>query len=162
LRVLSKQTLEISKEVKDPFVPDPSLVKVVKYSTLTILLSFRSISRGIVETCRIFGGFLQTGHIVGERRVRSAWEKVDLRPNLFWKGLPSPLRHFSSVLEGFLLHIHYFSWLGEFPKEGTTSLGGSVIWRVRSPILARESHHIGPTTSDLSFYNKFQGFRGQI
>jgi hypothetical protein len=43
LRVLSKQTLEINKEVKDPFVPDPSLVKVVKDSTLTILFSYRSI-----------------------------------------------------------------------------------------------------------------------
>ena len=30
LRVLSKQTLEISKEVKDSSVPDPSLAKVVK------------------------------------------------------------------------------------------------------------------------------------
>jgi hypothetical protein len=37
LRVLSKQTLEISKEVRDSSVPDPSLAKVVKYSTLTIL-----------------------------------------------------------------------------------------------------------------------------
>jgi hypothetical protein len=47
LRVLSKQTLEISKEVKDSSVPDPSLVKVVKDPTLTILLSYRSVS--IVE-----------------------------------------------------------------------------------------------------------------
>jgi hypothetical protein len=43
LRVLSEQTLEISKEVKDSSVPDPSLAKVVKYSTLTILHSFRSV-----------------------------------------------------------------------------------------------------------------------
>jgi hypothetical protein len=39
LRVLSKQTLEINKEVKYSSVPDPSLAKVVKYSTLTILFS---------------------------------------------------------------------------------------------------------------------------
>jgi hypothetical protein len=39
LRVLSEQTLEINKEVKYSFVPDPSLAKVVKYSTLTILHS---------------------------------------------------------------------------------------------------------------------------
>jgi hypothetical protein len=38
LRVLSEQTLEISKEVKYSFVIDPRLVKVVKDSTLTILL----------------------------------------------------------------------------------------------------------------------------
>jgi hypothetical protein len=43
LRVLSKQTLEISKEVKYSFVPDPSLVKVVKDPTLTILFSPRSV-----------------------------------------------------------------------------------------------------------------------
>jgi hypothetical protein len=72
LRLLSKQTLEINREVKDPSVLDPSLVKVVKDSTLTILLRFRSISGGIMETRHIFGGFLQTGCIVGERRVRSA------------------------------------------------------------------------------------------
>jgi hypothetical protein len=41
LRVLSEQTLEISKEVKDSFVPDPSLVKVVKDSTLTILFQLQ-------------------------------------------------------------------------------------------------------------------------
>jgi hypothetical protein len=69
LRFLSKQTLEINKEVKYPYMIDPILVKVVKYSTLTILLNFRSILGGIVETGHIFGGFLQIGHIVGERRV---------------------------------------------------------------------------------------------
>jgi hypothetical protein len=53
LKVLSKQTLEIKKEVKYSFVPGPSLAKVVKYSTLTILLSFICIARGIVK----FGGF---------------------------------------------------------------------------------------------------------
>jgi hypothetical protein len=37
--VLSKQALEIIKEVKYSSVPDPSLANVVKYSTLTILLS---------------------------------------------------------------------------------------------------------------------------
>jgi len=55
---LSKQTLEINKEVKDSFVSGPSLAKVVKDSTLTILLSFRFISGGIVKTGRRFGGFL--------------------------------------------------------------------------------------------------------
>jgi hypothetical protein len=57
LRVLSKQILETNKEVKDSFVPGPSLAKVVKDSTLTILLSFRLISGGIVETGRRFGDF---------------------------------------------------------------------------------------------------------
>jgi hypothetical protein len=44
LRVLGKQTLETSKEVKDPYVPCPSLAKEVKDSSLTILFSHRSIS----------------------------------------------------------------------------------------------------------------------
>jgi hypothetical protein len=39
LRVLTRQTLEISTEVKDSSFPDPSLAKVVKDSTLTILSS---------------------------------------------------------------------------------------------------------------------------
>jgi hypothetical protein len=37
LRVLSQETLETNKEVKDPSVPGPSLAKEVKYSSLTIL-----------------------------------------------------------------------------------------------------------------------------
>jgi hypothetical protein len=57
LRVLSKKTLEINKELKDSFVPDPILAKVVKYSTLTILLSFRFILGGIVKVGHMFGGF---------------------------------------------------------------------------------------------------------
>jgi hypothetical protein len=52
LRVLSKQTLEIIKEVKYSFVLDPILDKVVNDSNLTILLSFGFISRGIVKTER--------------------------------------------------------------------------------------------------------------
>jgi len=37
LRVLSKQTLEISNDVKYSFVLDQSLAKVMKYSALAIL-----------------------------------------------------------------------------------------------------------------------------
>jgi hypothetical protein len=37
LRVLTKQNLEIRKEVKDSYVPNASLAKVVKDSTLLIL-----------------------------------------------------------------------------------------------------------------------------
>jgi hypothetical protein len=91
LRVLSKQTLEISKEVKDSSVPDPSLVKVVKDSTLTILFSFRLISRvDCEEAGHRFGGFLQVGRTVGEERVRFGRRKGDLRPNSFLEGFPSP------------------------------------------------------------------------
>jgi hypothetical protein len=49
LRVLSQQTLEISKEVKDSSIPDPSLAKVVKDPTLTILFSSEQFQRWIVE-----------------------------------------------------------------------------------------------------------------
>jgi hypothetical protein len=56
LRVLSEQTLEIN-EVKDSSVPGPRLAKVVKDSTLTILLNFRFISGGILKTGHKFGGF---------------------------------------------------------------------------------------------------------
>jgi hypothetical protein len=44
LRVLGEQTLETSKEVKDPSVPGPSLANEVKDSSLTILFSHRLIS----------------------------------------------------------------------------------------------------------------------
>jgi hypothetical protein len=37
LRVLTKQTLEISSVVKDPTQPSPRLVTKVKYFSLTIL-----------------------------------------------------------------------------------------------------------------------------
>jgi hypothetical protein len=49
LMVLSKQTLDVSKEVRDSFIPDPILIKVVKYPTLTILSSSKQIQWGIVE-----------------------------------------------------------------------------------------------------------------
>jgi hypothetical protein len=71
--VLSEQTLEINKEVKDFFVPDPSLAKVVKDSTLTILHSFRSVcssdlwSQGAI--LRVFAGL---GRTAKEREARFA------------------------------------------------------------------------------------------
>jgi hypothetical protein len=65
LRVLSKQTLETSKEVKDPSVPGPSLAKEVKDSSLTILFSYRLISTVEEEAGHRSGGFLQVGHTVG-------------------------------------------------------------------------------------------------
>jgi hypothetical protein len=40
LRVLTRQTQEISTEVKDPSFTGPSLAKVVKDSTLTTLFSY--------------------------------------------------------------------------------------------------------------------------
>jgi hypothetical protein len=44
LRVLGEQTLETSKEVKDPFVLGPSLAKEVKDPSLTIISSHMLIS----------------------------------------------------------------------------------------------------------------------
>jgi hypothetical protein len=64
LRVLGEQTLEISKEVKDPSVPDPSLAKEVKDPSLTILSSYRLITTRKQEEMRSLGGFLQEVHIV--------------------------------------------------------------------------------------------------
>ena len=43
LRILSEQTLEINKEVKDSFVPNPSLATVENDSTLIILHNSISI-----------------------------------------------------------------------------------------------------------------------
>jgi hypothetical protein len=61
LRVLSEQTLEINKEVKDSSVPDPSLAKVVKDSTLTILFSSDPFLASFVKRGATIGGFLQRG-----------------------------------------------------------------------------------------------------
>jgi len=73
LRVLSKQTLETSKEVKDPSVPGPSLVKEVKDSSLTILHHISITIFTKVETrckCRRFlqGGALHQGDLLDLRR----------------------------------------------------------------------------------------------
>jgi hypothetical protein len=57
LRVLSKQTLEINKEVKYSSVLDSSLAKVVKYPTLTILFSSNNFS-GVLWRRGRFGAFL--------------------------------------------------------------------------------------------------------
>jgi hypothetical protein len=64
LRVLGEQTLEISKEVKDSSVPQPSLAKEVKDPSLTILFSYRLITTGKQEEMRSLGGFLQEVHTV--------------------------------------------------------------------------------------------------
>jgi hypothetical protein len=57
LRVLSQETLETNKEVKDPSVPGPSLAKEVKDSSLTILFSPDSIQELFVQAGRSLKGF---------------------------------------------------------------------------------------------------------
>jgi hypothetical protein len=49
LWVLTRQTLEINTEVKDPFFPDPSLAKVVKDPTLVILYNIQHSYRYFLE-----------------------------------------------------------------------------------------------------------------
>jgi hypothetical protein len=79
LRVLTKQTLEISSVVKDPTQLGPSLVTQMKDSSLTILhqssLSYRWILLQLQvqrEVGRNFRGFLAGGHTILRRRVRSS------------------------------------------------------------------------------------------
>jgi hypothetical protein len=64
LTVLSEQTLEISKEVKDSFVPDPSLAKVVKDSTIVILFSSDLLHPLSLRRSALLEGFLQEGHTI--------------------------------------------------------------------------------------------------
>jgi hypothetical protein len=64
LRVLTSQTLEISMEVKDPSVPNPSLAKVVKDSTLTIIFKSEHSQLSVMKKGASLEGFLQEGHIV--------------------------------------------------------------------------------------------------
>jgi hypothetical protein len=70
LRVLSEQTLEINKEVKDSSVPDPSLTKVVKYSTLIILFSSDLLQPLSLRRGTLLEGFLQEGHTIQIEVVR--------------------------------------------------------------------------------------------
>jgi hypothetical protein len=49
LRVLSQETLEASKEVKDPSVLGPSLDKEVRYSSLAILSHPDPFQRAFVQ-----------------------------------------------------------------------------------------------------------------
>ena len=69
LRVLSQETLEASKEVKDSSVPGPSLAKEVKDSSLTILLQFSSVSEASWGSKLQLWGFLcRTGvHCLGKK-----------------------------------------------------------------------------------------------
>ena len=69
LRVLSKQTLDINKEVKDSSIRDPSLAKVVKYS-IAILLSLDQFSVVVFEArAHICGFSAGLGHTGEGRRV---------------------------------------------------------------------------------------------
>jgi hypothetical protein len=58
LRVLGEQTLEISKEVKYSYVPNPRLDKEVKDPSLTILFIYRLITTGQKEEMCNLEGFL--------------------------------------------------------------------------------------------------------
>jgi hypothetical protein len=64
LRVLTRQTLEINTEVKDPSFPGPSLAKVVKYSTLTILSSSNHFQLSTMKKGTLLRVFCREGHTV--------------------------------------------------------------------------------------------------
>jgi hypothetical protein len=85
--------------VKDSPVPDPSLAKVVKDSTLTILFQF-------------WGALSREEELVGDLRT------LDLEEISLQRSLSSPGRLFSSVLEEFSLHIYLLLYLGEFTEGG--------------------------------------------
>jgi hypothetical protein len=68
LRVLTRQTLEISTEVKDPSFPGPSLAKVVKDSTLTILFRSDHSQLLFVKQGALLKGFLQRGALSNRRK----------------------------------------------------------------------------------------------
>ena len=64
LRVLARQTLGINTEVKDPSFPGPSLAKVVKDSTLTILFSSDPFQLSYMKKGALLKGFLHEGRTV--------------------------------------------------------------------------------------------------
>ena len=64
LMVLTRQTLEINMEVKYPSFPSPSLAKLVKYSTLTILSSSKLFQLLVVKKGALFRGFCREGRTI--------------------------------------------------------------------------------------------------
>jgi len=125
LRVLSKQILETNKEVKDSSVPGPSLAKVVKDSTLTILLSFIFISKGIVKTGRRFGGFSTDWPHCWRREgsICLGGGRFEAKPfpEAFAITIAPYLFSLSGVFSPYLLLLH----LGEFFEGGCTLTCGS-------------------------------------
>jgi hypothetical protein len=109
LRVLSKQTLETSKEVKDPSVPGPSLVKEVKDSSLTILFSYRLIStveeRGRAQIRRFSAGGAHCW-----KKISLIWvEEGRSEENLFPGGFARPrapfLNYYWRVFSAYLFIV---------------------------------------------------------
>jgi hypothetical protein len=68
LRVLSKQTLATSKEVKDSSVPGSSLAKEVKDPSLTILIQSQVFNKSHLELMHRSEGFSAVGCILGRKR----------------------------------------------------------------------------------------------
>jgi hypothetical protein len=68
LRVLTRQTLEISTEVKDPSFTSPSLAKVVKDSTLVILFSSYLLQLLSLRRGALLEGFCRRGALSKMRR----------------------------------------------------------------------------------------------
>jgi hypothetical protein len=105
--------------VKDSFVPDPSLVKVVKDSTLTILLSFRSDSVAFVKQGHIWGFSAEWGALsMRKKGGRFGQDLGDLEGYFTSEVLAIPGHLFSSFCGGFSCHIHLFSQLCKFPEGG--------------------------------------------
>jgi hypothetical protein len=118
LRVLSEQTLEISKEVKYSSVPDPSLAKVVKDSTLTILfiqISFNSVlwSKGTVLR------FLQDWGALSRKRSSIWLEDIGFEVDLATECFPS-LGDFSHQFLGVYHSIFIYSQAGRISEGGRT------------------------------------------
>jgi hypothetical protein len=99
LRVLSEQTLEINKEVKDPSVPGPSLAKEVKDSSLTILFNYRfGFYSGRRVRAQIWRFSAERAHYGGENN--SIWPRKDRS-----EAKVIPRRVFYNTLAPFLISL---------------------------------------------------------
>jgi hypothetical protein len=156
LRVLSQETLETSKEVKDPSVPGPSLAKEVKDSSLTILYSPDSIQESFVQAGRSLKGFpagwahqLRRKDLICFEEARSTGEHtsgvvaISIAPFCI-----SCLRVF------FCISILLFSW-AYLLKKGASFIEGDLSWKVRSRGLTPYLLHMLSTAPDLQFGSVF-------
>jgi hypothetical protein len=130
-------------EVKDPSFPDPSLAKVVKDSTLTILFQFRSISCIICEEGRnCWRISAEKGTLSNQGGFDLASGSEILKRSELGLCLAHLERLFLALLGVSSTHIYLLSELGEFPKGGRTGgLRSSDLWSVLSST-ARETSHM--------------------
>jgi hypothetical protein len=119
LRVLSQETLEARKEVKDPSIPGPSLAKDVHDPSLTILLRHRYSSISNWRLRRRSEVFSSSGAHLQEKEVSIFSREAISTISSYTEFIASVIAPFCSHFLGVFSAIRFVVAWAKFLKERT-------------------------------------------